>query len=193
MTGFTEDMALGEIGQIKQSHALVMRVRVDGDPARAEMVRWRGIILTTFDGRHWYTSSHAAEVVTAAPNGSYILPTPAASAGNPPFRYTIFLQPIGTNALFLADQPASITGIFGGEIARNDSSIRRGFVVRDATDSIFRPGASDAALRYDAVSNLPTYPPAILRRDSAEYPPEIRMTYLQFRSSTRALPRWSSR
>jgi transglutaminase-like putative cysteine protease len=179
MTGFTEDMALGQIGQIKQSRALVMRVRVEGDPARAEMVRWRGIVLTTFDGRHWYTSSHAAEVVTPAPNGSYVLPTPAAATGNQPFRYTIFLQPIGTDALFLAAQPASITGVFGGEIARNDSTSPRGYVVRDATDSIFRPGASDAALRYNAVSNLPAYPPALLRQDSADYPPEIRTTYLQ--------------
>jgi transglutaminase-like putative cysteine protease len=179
MTGFTEDMTLGQIGQIKQSHALVMRVRVESDSARAETVRWRGIVLTTFDGRHWFTSSHAAEVVTAAPNGSYILPAPAAAAGNPPFRYTIFLQPIGTDALFLAAQPASISGIFGGELARNDGTSQRGYVVRDATDSVFRPGASDAALRYNAVSNLPVYPPAVLRQDSTDYPTEILQTYLQ--------------
>jgi hypothetical protein len=49
MTGFTEDVELGQIGEIKKSSAVVMRVET-GKPIGYEWLRWRGIALTTFDG-----------------------------------------------------------------------------------------------------------------------------------------------
>jgi transglutaminase-like putative cysteine protease len=188
ISGFTENVRLGEIGRIKLSRSLVMRVRVDGDPARAEMVRWRGIVLTAFDGRHWYTASHAADVVTAQPDGSYVFPArdgdqrPAmgmVAAAVAPFRYTVLLQPIGTNALFFAAQPVSASGGLDGEISQGDLPMRRGYLVIDATGSIFRPAAGDMAVRYEGVSDLPLYPAAALRQDSASYPLNLRLTYLQ--------------
>ena len=36
MTGFSDDVALGEIGEIKKNSAVVMRIHVDGDPALAK-------------------------------------------------------------------------------------------------------------------------------------------------------------
>jgi protein-glutamine gamma-glutamyltransferase len=179
MSGFSENVALGEIGQIKQSSALVMRVRVEGDPARAELVRWRGIVLTTFDGSHWFTSSHAADVVTASLDGSYNFSGAADAPGNAPFRYTVLLEPIATNALFLAARPSSISGIFGGEIGRPEAVVHHGYLVIDATGSIFRPAASGLAIRYEATSHLPIYPAPLLRQDSTIYSPEILNTYLQ--------------
>src|SRR5579863_8755135 len=55
MTGFSDNVALGEIGKIKQNTAVVMRVHVDGDPTRASEIHWRGIVLTNFDGERWFT------------------------------------------------------------------------------------------------------------------------------------------
>src|SRR6202161_2381691 len=43
MTGFSDNVTLGQIGQIKQSSAVVMRIHVDGDPGRADGIHWRGI------------------------------------------------------------------------------------------------------------------------------------------------------
>jgi transglutaminase-like putative cysteine protease len=188
ISGFTENVRLGEIGRIKLSSSLVMRVRVAGDPGRAELVRWRGIVLTAFDGRHWFTASHAADVVTAQPDGSYIFPAqggdqrPAigmAAAAVAPFRYTVLLQPIGTNALFFAAQPVSARGGLGEELLEDDVPMRRSYLVMDSTGSIFRPAAGDMAVRYEGVSDLPLYPAAALRQDSASYPLDLRLTYLQ--------------
>src|SRR5262249_14450180 len=53
-SGFTDDVELGQNGQVNLSSALVMRVRLDGElPSRD--LHWRGIALTTFDGRRWFT------------------------------------------------------------------------------------------------------------------------------------------
>src|SRR5215469_12881645 len=52
MTGFTEDVELGQIGEIKKSSAVVMRVETK-KPIGYEWLRWRGIALTTFDGKRW--------------------------------------------------------------------------------------------------------------------------------------------
>jgi transglutaminase-like putative cysteine protease len=165
-----------------------MRVRVEGDPRRAELVRWRGIVLTAFDGHHWYTASHAADVVTAQPDGSYIFPAreseerPAAGMiplAVAPFRYTLLLQPIGTNALFFAAQPVSAGGGLDGENSQGDLLTRHGYLVIDATGSIFRPAAGDMAVRYEGVSALPLYSAGTLRQDSTNYPQDLRLTYLQ--------------
>src|ERR1700722_12818261 len=53
MTGFTENVELGQIGQIQKSSEVVMRVKVEGDPARFASQHWRRIALIHFDGRRW--------------------------------------------------------------------------------------------------------------------------------------------
>ena len=58
ITGFSDDVELGQIGEIKKSSAVVMRITVHGNPLIARNMHWRGIALTTFDGRRWYTESH---------------------------------------------------------------------------------------------------------------------------------------
>src|ERR1700732_657141 len=52
MTGFSDDVELGQIGTIKKNSELVMRVKT-GQPVGDPMLRWRGIALTKFDGKRW--------------------------------------------------------------------------------------------------------------------------------------------
>src|SRR5215218_6798234 len=56
-TGFSDHVTLGDIGRLNESNQLVMRVRVEA-PARgnARPLRWRGVALDHFDGRHWSQS-----------------------------------------------------------------------------------------------------------------------------------------
>ena len=58
ISGFTDDVELGQIGEIKRSSAVVMRIQVEGGPAAGRNIHWRGIALTTFDGRRWFTEAH---------------------------------------------------------------------------------------------------------------------------------------
>src|ERR1700691_5188867 len=71
MTGFSDNVTLGQIGQIKQSSAVVMRIHVDGDPIKNEDVHWRGIVLTNFDGKRWFTPPHEYVMVFADSAGMY--------------------------------------------------------------------------------------------------------------------------
>ena len=48
ISGFSDDVELGEIGQIKKSSVVVMRISVDGGLDAARGVHWRGIALTDF-------------------------------------------------------------------------------------------------------------------------------------------------
>src|ERR1700678_1699783 len=70
-TGFSDNVTLGQIGQIKQSSAVVMRIHVDGDPIKNEDVHWRGIVLTNFDGKRWFTPPHEDVMVFADSAGMY--------------------------------------------------------------------------------------------------------------------------
>src|SRR6202049_2248218 len=71
MTGFTNDVALGEIGLIKKNPAIVMHIRIDGDSSRAENVHWRGIVLTNFDGKRWFTPTQDQKVISPGIDGTY--------------------------------------------------------------------------------------------------------------------------
>jgi hypothetical protein len=180
MTGFSDNVTLGEIGQIKKSSAVVLRIRVEGDPARAGDVHWRGIALTNFDGRRWFTPLQDSIVVTPAADGSFHLnPPPLPRGESYSLHYTVMMEPLATAAVFVAAQPAALRGHFGIDALRPGQSR---YLMMDKTGSIFMAQHNDAKMRYEGVSQLPIIPPAALRAASTDYPEAIRSTYLQLPS-----------
>src|ERR1700730_13451574 len=71
ISGFSDDVELGEIGEIKKSSEVVMRVSVDGGMAAAHGVHWRGIGLTTFDGRRWFNGPRDPAMITPSSDGGW--------------------------------------------------------------------------------------------------------------------------
>ena len=64
LPGFSNEVVLGEIGEIKQQSTPVMHVRMYGnDPPRN--LKWRGAALTEFDGRRWFNPPGSSEVLRA--------------------------------------------------------------------------------------------------------------------------------
>ena len=180
MTGFTDDVALGEIGVIKQSSAVVMRIRVQGDAARAQEIHWRGMVLTNFDGTRWFTPQTDSVMVIPGGSGAYQLSVPAL----PPksfylLRYTVLMQPIATDAIFLAANPATVWGRFGSDLGSGNRSGARNYLIFTRTGAVLNPFHNVAATHYDAVSQIPTVPIQQLRDAPAVYPPAITSTYLQ--------------
>src|SRR5579864_2632944 len=96
ISGFTDDVELGQIGEIKKSSAVVMRIKVEGNPVLARSMHWRGIALTTFDGRRWYTEGH--EPVAIGQDFDGWINVPRAAAADPryslPLAYTVMLEPL---------------------------------------------------------------------------------------------------
>ena len=191
ISGFSEDVDLGETGIIQKNSAVVMHIRVQGDPAAAQNVYWRGRILTKFDGRHWTSDLRALisqrlnprtdvfDRILPNPDGWFPLdPGPA-----PPLRrasslrYTVVLEPMATNSLFFAAEPASMRSASGDPASGIPS--RRSFLIRDPTGSFFDPFHSFSREQYDAVSTLADNPAADLRGAPAVYPDEITAHNLQ--------------
>jgi hypothetical protein len=181
MSGFSDNVELGQIGEIKKNPAVVMRVKT-GAPVGYPQLRWRGIALTTFDGKRWWTPNHH-QPITLTPNftGAINVSDPEQNLNGPSMElhYEALIEPMATDAIFVPSNAISVVGGFNGENPGAVSNVRRTYVFRDFTGSLFNPFRNYAPVRYFGVSRLPTMQPAKLRAASTESPENIRETYLQ--------------
>ena len=180
LTGFSDNVTLGEIGVIKQSQAVVMRIKIDGDPVRASALRWRGATLSYFDGRRWFNPNPRSVVINPQGDGVYRLTPPhMPPADQARLRYSVLLEPLATRALFFAPRPIEIRGPFGAGAESLSNAAHQEFLLIDSSGSLQNPVRTGAKTHYDATSWLPLVPPEQLRGASTDYPVGIRQTYLQ--------------
>ncbi|HKV63812.1 MAG TPA: DUF3488 and transglutaminase-like domain-containing protein [Candidatus Acidoferrum sp.] len=180
MSGFTENVELGQIGEIKKNSAVVMRVQT-GKPIGYDRLRWRGIALTNFDGKRWTTSEHATQKLQPGEDGwIHTAESPKKTdAPKPGMIYTIYLEPLATDAIFIPGKVISLKGNFTGDGGNSFSAIRRTYILRDATDTLLNPFHNYTAIRYAGFSLLPPMDATKLRAASTQYPRDITSTYLQ--------------
>lgn len=183
--GFSDNVSLGDIGRIKLSRAVVMRVQVRGDPWQVQGVKWRGIALTEFDGHRWSSQQNHPRPFRSDSNGWFSLPLPSElhPAGTLPVTYRVILEPVATDAVFVAAEVAQVRGGF-----REPGSRTRGYLVLDSTRSLLNPFHNFARVGYEAVSFLPRVAPETLRSSSPVYPREVRAKYLQLPPQDPRLP-----
>ncbi|MBZ5695778.1 MAG: DUF3488 and transglutaminase-like domain-containing protein [Acidobacteriia bacterium] len=180
LTGFSDNVVLGQIGEIKKNRAVVMRIAVDGNPARASDVHWRGIVLTNFDGKRWFTPERAELVLPPDDDGLYMLGSGPLPVGEfYPLHYTVLMEPIATSAVFIAPRPDTLHGRFGEGLSRPGGAPGRGYLLLDRTGSIFNPSHNNTQIRYEGTSRLPLIQASELRKAPDSYPDAIRETYLQ--------------
>lgn len=183
MSGFSDDVELGQIGEIKRNTSVVMRVRT-GKPVGYGKLRWRGIALATFDGKRWYTPDRENVTVPASINGWIPLmdrpPEPDSRATV--IRYTVLLEPIATDTMFAPANVVSLRGNLSGEGSNQESGARRSYVLRDVTDSLYNPFHNFSTVRYEGFSVLPAMNVAKLRMASTDYPDDVKDLYLQLPS-----------
>jgi transglutaminase-like putative cysteine protease len=180
MAGFNDDVELGQIGEIKKNSAVVMRVRT-GKPVAYPLLRWRGIALSTFDGKRWSTNERHPDVLPPNSDGWIFVtkPTIVKERSAVLVEYTVLLQPIASDALFAPLNVISVRGNFSGDGGNYDATSRRTYLLRDATGSLFNPYHNFATIRYEGFSLLPAISPAKLRVAGSDYSAEVRDTYLQ--------------
>ena len=193
MTGFSEDVALGTIGRIKRNNTVVMRIRVDGDPRRAAQVHWRGVALTNFDGRRWFTPSTGSTLISPSADGVYRLAQPPLPFSEElRLHYTVMLEPVATDAVFLAQRPTDLRGHFSPSEVRIGEPLRE-YLLLDDTDSVINPFHNPSKMRYEASSLLPEVPPYQLRAATTNYPAGVRSVYLQLPVIDPRIPRLAAR
>ncbi len=180
MTGFSDDVTLGQIGQIKQSSAVVMRIHVEGEPGRADDVHWRGVVLTNFDGKRWFTPKHEQMVVSPDSGGVYQLNPMTLPAGDfYQMHYTVLMEPIASDAIFIAPRIQTLQGRFANDTQPIGANPHPSFLLLDMTGSISNPLHNETKIRYEGNSALPIVPPAHLRMASIVFSEPIVTTYLQ--------------
>jgi transglutaminase-like putative cysteine protease len=180
MTGFTENVELGQIGEIKKSSTVVMRVET-GKPIGYDLLRWRGIALTTFDGKRWSSTQGRGQALRPGPDGWIHTPevAQAKSISEQTIRYTVYLEPVATDAVFVPGKAISLQGNFSGGSANSFAALQRNYLITDATETLKNPYRNFAAIRYTGISRLAPREAAKLRAAGTNYSFDITSTYLQ--------------
>ncbi len=181
MSGFSDNVELGQIGEIKKNRSVVMRIRTP-QSAGASGIRWRGIALTTFDGRRWYTAERQEQAVASSSDGWVTLKgfPENLRLHSAPMRYTVLLEPIATDAVFAPSYVLSLRGNFSGQgDSRGGAAGRQTYLLVDPTVSLFNPFHNFTTFRYEGISLVPTAGPPLLREAPEEYSESMRRTYLQ--------------
>src|SRR5579864_533460 len=71
VTGFSNDVMLGRIGELKRSSEVLMHIQISGDDhGEHSDLKWRGIGLSLFDGQRW-TNLAKQCLIHAAPEGYF--------------------------------------------------------------------------------------------------------------------------
>lgn len=111
--GFSDSVALGEIGILKRDNALVMRVRTE-DPQFGPQLRWRGVALDDFNLKGWKKSKELRlSEKNAEGNGPlFRVATVTTEVLNRLTTQTVFLEAIESPVLFAAYRPIAIQGNF---------------------------------------------------------------------------------
>jgi protein-glutamine gamma-glutamyltransferase len=179
LSGFSDQVELGQIGEIKKSSAVVLRVET-GSAVNYPALRWRGNALTNFDGRRWMRSTDVlAETLEANGEGWIALrekPKPGESHGEI-LQFTVLQEPMASDALFVTGTMLAIRGNFTGEAG--GVSHRRTHVLRDSAGSLTNPFHNFVSVRYTGIAQLPAIDRVRLEAAGTDYPVEISARYLQ--------------
>ena len=107
LTAFSNEVTLGEIGEIKRSDTPLLHVRIPG--ARGPVhLKWRGMALGEFDGRRWYNSSLEGETLRVPSGLLRLADDDQRRRQGPRLNYEVRLKSFASDTLFIAGRPEFI-------------------------------------------------------------------------------------
>ncbi len=167
VSGFSDSVRLGQIGEIKQSDAVVMHAQVEGDRHVTADLKWRGVALGIFHQNRWSNPSQAVPVEKNSLGAFDLRPAgESRTAGAHVINFRVLMEPIGTNIFFL---PPIASMLYG-----NYSAV----AIDDAGD-VFNNDHERAIAQYRGTSQVEPNDPDALRSASGDVPPEVALRYLQ--------------
>ncbi|MFO0687369.1 MAG: DUF3488 and transglutaminase-like domain-containing protein [Myxococcota bacterium] len=161
LSGFSDQVALGDVGRIRLDHSVVLRVEaVDGELPDPIDAYWRGLAFDAFDGRRWSISASERTGPRQPVGGIGRFGIELAPHSDAPMTaQRILREAVDADVLFSA-----------GEVRRIEGPFQR--LERDANGGLYVPGHGEERLRYTIwTSNLPR-DVAALRRERARPPRE---------------------
>jgi transglutaminase-like putative cysteine protease len=181
-TGFSDQVQLGNIGQIQQSSLVVMHIQIDGDQRGSFDLKWRGVALSEFDGRSW-SNPHQPRVIPPGSDGRFALSNARGQApAEPPLKsvapihYRVLMEPVGTNVFFLAAVPQTLEGNYS-------------LIARDSGGAVFDLDAQHPVSLYEASSDIAEPKAAELRAASGPASPRLLSNYLNLPAVDPRIPR----
>lgn len=178
VSGFSDEVRLGEIGQIQQSNTVIMHIQIDGDTRGVHDLKWRGVALRAFDGTRWSNPPQSATALHNAEGNFDLRLTPAATVASAPpqlLRYRVVMEPIGASIFFLAPQPRSLSGNYR-------------MITVDEGGAVYNGDREHPIGSYRAVSDIGQLSAEELRQATAEPPSNIILQYLQLPALDPRLP-----
>ncbi len=165
LPGFSNQVTLGQIGEMKTRSTAVMHVKVFNNGGQLN-AKWRGAALSDFDGRKWSNASDSPETLRVERDGRVILADDSQRRRHDGKRitYRVDLEALDSDALFFAGTPEVLIVSATTLIHTANGNYRLGL------------GASDG-LHYDVYSFFES--PESGASDSAAIPEAIRAQYLQ--------------
>ncbi|HEX3036758.1 MAG TPA: DUF3488 and transglutaminase-like domain-containing protein [Thermodesulfobacteriota bacterium] len=162
-TGFSDEVRLGQVGEIKLDSSPVLRARILSHEHKnlPKTIYWRGVALDEFDGKTWRVSDLSFKSHKKGRDGIVRV----RETRNQTLIQDIVTEPLDTEVLFAANFPVG----FGGNMVE----------VAEINDSYILPGKVSYRLKYLAYSNLHAASPDDLRKEEDEYPLYIKARYLQ--------------
>ncbi len=163
ISGFAERVELGQIGRIKQSDTVVMRVKTAATPSELPSdLKWRGIAFDHFDGRAWKRSSTERNEI---PIQGWYYKLENSAQGTNWIDQVFFIEALSTDVVFAAHRALAVS--------RDVGSLRR-----DSAGTLYTSQHWKRKLRYFAISD-PIRPDPGNISDLSPVPPEVLRTYLQ--------------
>jgi protein-glutamine gamma-glutamyltransferase len=165
LVGFSNRVALGQIGEVKQENVPVMHVKMGRPEDRGLALKWRGATLAEFDGRVWFNRYARGE--TLRPNGAKLLrldDSPGAPRGRY-VMYSVYLNDLAQDALFFAGNP---------QYLRIDS-----LVLRSPNGNYSVPAPDARTVSYEVYSFLEAPAASIDPALVDPLPLSVRQAYLQ--------------
>jgi hypothetical protein len=110
LPGFSNQVTLGQIGEIKTSSHPVMHIRIDTEDAPRDL-KWRGASLSQFDGHRWSNSPALATPVAVEHDSAILADENERRRLGRRILYRVDLSSLDTDALFFTGRPESITAL----------------------------------------------------------------------------------
>ena len=167
VTGFSDSVTLGEIGQLLQNDQIIMRAKIDkNDRNNLSTMHWRGVALDKFENKRWSKSNpDFSETFVKLERGFFLIDYPS-STNTGSIIQTIYLEPIEAPVLFALSRPLAIEGNFPSKL------------YKDSEGAITFQRSSYERLSYKVNSDRSLPGESVLKSDNKNYPSDAKR-YLQ--------------
>jgi transglutaminase-like putative cysteine protease len=187
--GFSNEVVLGRIGELKRRSTPILHVRsMDGTGALAGM-RWRGAALSAFDGKRWFAPAEPGETLREEKGLIRLADNPQRWRQGQRLVYEAQLQMLASDILFVAGTPEFLQ-IRAPYVLRSPSGVlRTGFntesgvryVVYSFVEDPARPAPGESLSTESRIEHLilPPTDPRVIELARSIGSPQVMERYLR--------------